>query len=108
MTIPACANCRSANKRKADPTTGQCLNTQGCEARRCQRRKDEDDKRRKGPDGKSLRQCFGTMGHRSIRFCTLREGHEGLHLNGATEWGGRDSHPLAQLIRAKTAPTENP
>ena len=98
MKTPPCPNCGSTTKKYFDTVNGTCLRRKDCEARRCRRRQYEDDKRRKG-EGKSLRQCFSTFGHTSIRFCTLREGHTGLHLNGSVEWMGKESHPVANAIR---------
>lgn len=43
-------------------------------------------------------------GDRSIRFCTLLEGHDGLHLNGTKEWGGNERHPIAKILFDREAP----
>jgi hypothetical protein len=47
----------------------------------------------------TLRQCFSTYGHTSIRFYLLREKHTRLHLNGSVEWVEEGSHPVADALR---------
>lgn len=77
-----CPRCGSARAKKT--LGGECLDAKGCRVRRCARREAASDVvRREG----RLVQCsslYGTV--RSFRFCTLHTGHEGLHLNGGTEW----------------------
>lgn len=97
MKTPPCPNCGSTTKKYYDVGNGTCLRRKDCEARRCQRRQDEDNKRRRG-DGKSLRQCSSTFGHTSVRFCLLREKHTGFHLNGSVEWMGDGKHPAAMAL----------
>jgi len=92
-----CTRCGSMSPRRKQDDAGLCLNTSGCEARRCRRRVEDDLKRFKG---KRWVQCHATKGSTSISFCELGEGHEGLHQRGTVQWGGREQHPLAALIRA--------
>jgi hypothetical protein len=86
-----CSHCGST--RSVLTQDGACLSAEGCRARRVNVRKREDRKRG------VTRQCFATYGQGSIRFCELREGHEGLHVHGSREWGGDYSHPIAQAFR---------
>jgi len=73
--------------------TGRCKNRSGCNQRRVERRIAEDRKR----EG---RQCMASIGSRSIRFCTLREGHEGLHAQGVTEWGNEEETNVGRAFAA--------
>lgn len=73
----SCAKCGSA---RAVLKNGRCVNVDGCERRRIDKRI-EDDRKRGG------RQCMAAYGVRSIRFCVLREGHTpATHANGGKEW----------------------
>ena len=103
MKTKPCPNCGSTTKRYFDPATGQCLRPEGCEARRCQRRLDEDKALHKD---KPHTQCHATTGGRSILFCLLSQGHAGPHLHGTLEWGGRYEHPLAKALRLGEPATE--
>lgn len=85
MLSAPCRTCGSTKSKQVTVTReGEvrfyCASQKGCIARRCQRRLEEDRKR-------GGRQCMAATGVTSIRFCLLREGHEGLHLSGVTEWG---------------------
>lgn len=91
MTRTAYPRCGSIRSEKRKSTV--CANVKHCHYRRCERRIAQDRKR-------GGEQCHGTTGRTSIRFCLLREGHEGTHLNGGIEWGGSESHPIAQAVRA--------
>ena len=79
---PACPRCGSERSGKGDG--GACRDEGGCRTRRCRRRHDESSRVRRE---RRLSQCPSITGSvRSIRFCTMHQGHDGLHLNGATEW----------------------
>lgn len=96
--MAACPQCGSSSpRRSADELTGVCANEKGCNERRCQRRIDEDDKRR-SPNGQQRRQCTATTGDRSTRFCQMREGHKGNHVCGTREWSGNNTHPIAAIL----------
>ena len=99
MKTPACPKCGSQGNRNFNPKGLLCLNVGGCEQRRCQRRQDEDKKLWKD---KRWVQCHGTSGGRTVIFCTLGEGHAGLHLQGTREWGGNYEAPIAQALRARS------
>ncbi len=95
--MSACPFCGSTSPRRGTTPVGdgECSNVKGCNERRCRRRIELDKKR--NPSG---RQCFSTFGLSSVRFCLMREDHEGMHLNGTQEWSGGYQHPLAAAIRA--------
>jgi hypothetical protein len=98
--MPSCPTCGSKNPaRLFNVDTGVCLNVPGCRARRCQRRKDDDNKRFKGTGVKRV-QCHATTGELTVLFCELGEGHTGLHVNATREWGGNYEAPLAAVLRA--------
>jgi hypothetical protein len=84
----ACSFCGSTRSAKSGD---RCRSLTGCEARQREKRLADDGKR-------GGRQCPCTTGRGSIRFCLLREGHAGTHMNGSVEWGGRESHPLATAL----------
>ena len=92
-----CPNCGSTSPRAMLSESSKCSNERMCYARRCKRREQEDNERarREGV----TEQCHSTRGHYSIKFCQLRVGHRGLHLNGTVEWAGREEHPLAKSLR---------
>lgn len=98
MKTTPCPMCGSTSPRGIEGGAGLCANVKGCNARRCARRQREDDQ-------SAVRdQCHATMrGVRSIRFCTLRQGHQGMHLNGTREWAGNRAHPFAVAFRAARA-----
>ncbi len=96
MNTQPCPKCGSTGNRNLNPENLLCLNVGGCEQRRCQRRKDEDRK-----STVVWRQCHGTSGQRTVLFCELGQGHQGLHLHGTKEWGGNYEAPIAQALRAR-------
>jgi len=93
-----CPFCGSTMPRAMVPGTDTCANERGCEARRCERRRREDAERSFREFG-VREQCHATRGRKSVKFCTLRKGHHGLHLNGTLEWGGEEQHPAAARLR---------
>ena len=95
-TAPCCT-CGSTSPRAMYPESSKCANERTCNERYCRRRKREDDERAARENVHE--QCRATHGQRSIKFCELRVGHRGLHLNGTVEWDGDLEHPLATAIR---------
>jgi len=93
-----CPICGSTSPRSMEPGTAKCSNERTCNERRCRRRQREDDQRgfREGVS----EQCHATIGQRSIKFCLLRVGHGGLHLQGTVEWAGNEEHPVATVLRS--------
>lgn len=92
-----CPFCGSTSPRGTVPGTDTCRDERGCLARRCERRKREDDER--GLREGVKEQCHATRGRTSVKFCLLRVSHCGLHLNGTLEWSGDEEHPVAAALR---------
>ena len=93
-----CPFCGSTSPRGRVPGTDACRDERGCEARRCERRRQEDAERSFREFG-VREQCHATRGRKSVKFCLLRKDHHGLHLNGTIEWSGDEEHPVAAALR---------
>ena len=87
MTPP----CKLCGSERAAKLGDCCRSVETCNRRRIARRIAESKKQ-------GGRQCPCTVGHTSIRFCLLREGHSGMHATQSVEWGGNASHPLAAAL----------
>ena len=46
------------------------------------------------------RQCLGTRGTRTIKFCLLREGHTGKHSDDHREWGSEAETEVGRMFAA--------
>jgi len=85
------SECSVCGSKRAALVEGRCLNREGCERRRITRRIEQDRKR-------GGRQCMVSRGSTSIRFCTMREGHRGLHTDGGREWSSDEETEVGRTF----------
>jgi predicted HAD superfamily Cof-like phosphohydrolase len=85
-----CPNCGSTSPRAMLSESSKCSNERACYERYCERRVQQDNERASRVGVRD--QCHATRGQRRVKFCLLRAGHTGLHLNGTVEWADHDEH----------------
>lgn len=84
-TWPACPRCGMVSGRRKMAPDLTRVSTERCWARACEARRDAD-RTRGGRQCSGERRSKAKGGGTSVRFCLLRENHEGKHLHGCQEW----------------------